>query len=87
MRLFVTLAFPLVLQIFAFIGVFLAAQGGGSFMGLFALAVAPVAVLALLVHGFIAARGRGSALTASLVSLAIAVLPPLGLMILKALES
>jgi hypothetical protein len=86
MRLLITLVFPLVLQILAYVVVFAAARGGGSFMGLLAMPVAAVALIVLLAHGISAARRQGPLLSPALVSLAIAVLPPIGLLIFRALE-
>lgn len=87
MRVLVLLVFPLLVQVYAYIVVFLAARGGGSFMGLLAMPVAAVSVVALLVHGVTAVRRDGALWVASLVGLAIALLPPVGLLIVRALES
>lgn len=87
MRVLVLLVFPLLVQVYAYIVVFLAARGGGSFMGLLAIPVAAVSVVALLVHGVTAVRRDGGLGVASLVGLAIALLPPVGLLIVRALES
>lgn len=87
MRLLATLVLPLALQLVAYVVVFQAARGGGSFMGLLAMPVAAVAFVALLVQGIVAARGRGPLLPSVLAGLAIALLPPAGLLIFRALES
>ncbi|RZU02552.1 hypothetical protein [Rivibacter subsaxonicus] len=87
MRVLATFIFPLLLQVYAYIVVFMAAQGGGSFMGLLAIPVAAASVLALLVHGLKVARTSGPLLRPSLVSLAIALVPPVFLLIFRALES
>jgi hypothetical protein len=85
-RLLITLVLPLALQIVAYVVVFAAARGGGSFMGLLAMPVAAVALIVLLAHGISAAKRQGPLLPPALVSLAIAVLPPMGLLIFRALE-
>jgi hypothetical protein len=46
-----------------------------------------VAFIALLAHGIVAARGRGPLLASVLAGLAIALLPPAGLLLFRALES
>jgi hypothetical protein len=87
MRLLLGLFLPLVLQALLFIGVFVAAQGAGSFMGLFALPVAPTAVLALGFAGWLGARSQRPIGKVMLTSLVIAVVPPMLLLLLRALES
>jgi hypothetical protein len=87
MRLFTILLLPLLLQVFAYALVFLAAQGGGSFMGLLAIPVAAGSLIALLTYGLLAARGTGHVVKAAAVSLAIVLVPPLLLMVVRALES
>ncbi|MFP8834788.1 hypothetical protein ACLIJR_11000 [Hydrogenophaga sp. XSHU_21] len=87
MHFFAVLLLPLVVQVLAYMGVFIAAQGGGSFMGLLAMPVAAVSVLALLVHGVLAVRQRSSLAGAMGLSLVIAILPPLLLLVFRALES
>jgi hypothetical protein len=87
MRLFAILLFPLLLQVFAYALVFRAAQGGGSFMGLLAIPVAAGSLIALLIYGLLAARSTGSVVKATAASLAIVLVPPLLLMIVRALES
>ncbi len=81
------LLLPLLVQALAYVGVFMAAQGGGSFMGLLAMPVAAVSVLAVLGNGVVAMRSRGTWLGPALTGLAIAVLPPIALLIFRALES
>ena len=87
MHFFAVLLLPLLLQGLAYVAVFVAAQGGGSFMGLLAMPVAAVSVLALLVHGIFAVRLRSSLPGAMGLSLVIALLPPLLLLVFRALES
>jgi hypothetical protein len=87
MRVLVVLVLPLLIQVLAYVGVFMAAQGGGSFMGLLAMPVAAASAVALLIHGGVAARSQSPAAGAAVVSLLIAVVPPLGLMVFRALES
>jgi len=87
MRLLVILLLPLLLQVSAYLVVFQAAQGGGSFMGLLAIPVAAASGIALLAHGISSARGMAPMRKASLVSLAIALVPPILLLIIRALES
>jgi len=87
MRAFAILTVPLLLQVFAYLAVFMVAQGGGSFMGLLAMPVAAVSVVVLLVHGVAAVRRPGSVIRPMLVSLAIALLPPMLLLVFRALES
>lgn len=87
MRALVIVALPLLVQVWAYIVVFLSARGGGSFMGLLAMPVAAASVLALLVHGLTAARRGGGVLRPLLVGMAIALVPPVGLLLVRALES
>ncbi len=87
MRALVIVVLPLLVQVYAYIVVFLSARGGGSFMGLLAMPVAGASVLALLVHGITAVRRGGAVLRAVLVGLTIALVPPLALLIFRALES
>ncbi len=87
MHFFAVLLLPLVVQALAYVGVFIAAQGGGSFMGLLAMPVAAVSVLALLVHGVLAVRQRSPLPGAMGLSLVIAILPPMLLLVFRALES
>jgi hypothetical protein len=49
--------------------------------------VAALAFVALLAQGIVAARGRGPLLPSVLAGLAIALLPPAGLLLFRALES
>ncbi len=81
------LLLPLLVQALAYVGVFMAAQGGGSFMGLLAMPVAAVSVLAVLGNGIVAMRSRQAWVGPALTGLAIAVLPPIGLLIFRAIES
>ncbi len=87
MRALVIVVLPLLVQVYAYIVVYLAASSGGSFMGLFAMPVAAASLVALLAHGISTVRRRTETLRPVLISLAIALLPPLGLLILRALES
>lgn len=83
----VVLLLPLLVQAFAYAVVFLAAQGGGSFMGLLAMPVAALSLVVLLAHGIAALRTPDAWLAAAGRGLAIAVLPPLGLLLMRLLES
>jgi len=56
MRFLWVVALPLLVQIAAYVIVFIAATGGGSFMGLLAMPVSVLALLALLTHGYVACR-------------------------------
>ena len=87
MRTLVIVVLPLLVQVYAYIVVFLSARGGGSFMGLLAMPVAAVAVVALLVYAITAVRRGGAVLRPTLIGLAIALLPPIGLLVVRALES
>jgi hypothetical protein len=87
MRALVILVLPLLLQVLAYIVVFFASRGGGSFMGLLAMPVAAVSVVALVVHATASVRRGDTVLRPTVVSLAIALLPPVGLLIFRALES
>lgn len=87
MRALVIVVLPLLVQVYAYIVVYMAATSGGSFMGLFAMPVAAASLVALLAHGISSVRRRIETLQPALISLAIALLPPLGLLILRALES
>jgi hypothetical protein len=87
MRALVIVVFPLLVQVYAYIVVYMAASSGGSFMGLFAMPVAAASLVALLAHGISTVRRRTETLGPALISLAIALLPPVGLLILRALES
>lgn len=78
---------PLLIQVFAYAVVFSAARGGGSFMGLLAMPVAAASVVALIVHGIVAVRRGRGVLRPMLVSLAVALLPPIVLLVFRALES
>lgn len=87
MRALLIVVLPLLVQVYAYIVVYIAASSGGSFMGLFAMPVAAASFVALLAHGISTVRRRTETLQPALISLAIALLPPLGLLILRALES
>ncbi len=88
MRALIIVVLPLAVQVYAYIVVFLAARGGGSFMGLLAMPVAAASVIALLAHGISSVRRSGTGtLRPTLIGLAIAMLPPIGLLIFRALES
>ncbi|WP_341887248.1 hypothetical protein [Variovorax sp. YR752] len=87
MRLLLIFFVPLVAQVFAYIVVFLAAQGGGSFMGLLALPASVASVIALFAHGISSARARVPVASAMLISLGIALVPPVVLLVFRALES
>ena len=87
MRLLLGLALPLLLQILAYVGVFIAAQGGGSFMGLLAMPVAAGSVLALLIVGISNVRSTRSLASVMLTSMLIVVVPPALLLLFRALES
>jgi hypothetical protein len=87
MRVLLIVVLPLLVQVYAYIVVFLSAQGGGSFMGLLAMPVAAASFVALLVHGITSVRRGGAVLSPALLGLAIALLPPIGLLIFRALES
>jgi hypothetical protein len=86
-KLLVILLIPLLLQVSAYLVVFQAAQGGGSFMGLLAIPAAAASGIALLGHGISSVRGMAPMRTATVVSLAIALVPPILLLIFRALES
>lgn len=87
MRVLFGLFLPLLLQVFAYIAVFLASQGGGSFMGLLAMPVAAVSVLALVVAGVQGARSARPLPAVMLTTLSIALGPPMLLLVFRALES
>lgn len=71
MRTFAILTGPLLLQVFAYL----------------AMPVAAFSVVVLLVHGVAAVRRPGSFIRPVLVSLAIALVPPMLLLVFRALES
>jgi hypothetical protein len=87
MRTLLILVLPLLLQVLAYVVVFFASRGGGSFMGLLAMPVAAASVVVLLVHATGSVRRGGAVLRPTVVGLAIALLPPIGLLIVRALES
>ena len=86
MRLLLGLVLPLLLQAFLYVVVFIASRGGGSFMGLLAMPVAGLTVLVLLTAGWQGARSQRPLGAVMLTNLAIAVLPPLLLLVVRALE-
>ena len=87
MRFLLALFFPLLIQAFAFVAVFVASRGGGSFMGLLALPVAPLSLLALLAFGISGVRGGRPLAGVMVTTWTIAVVPPVALLIIHALES
>lgn len=87
MRYLIGLVIPLLLQLLAYAIVIFASQGGGSFVGLLALSAMVLAVPALLLYGVLAARGTEPIGQVLLIALAIALLPPILLMVLKAVET
>lgn len=87
MRALIIVVLPLLVQVYAYIVVFLAARGGGSFMGLLAMPVAAASGVALLAHSISSVRRRGDTLRPTVIGLAIALLPPAGLLIFRALET
>ena len=86
MRLTFGLVVPFVVQVFAYIAVFAAARGGGSFMGLLAMPVAAVAIPMLVIVGYTGARGTRPLGGLALTVFAIALVPPILLLIFRALE-
>ena len=86
MRLLLGLVLPLLLQIVAYVGVFAAAQGGGSFMGLLAIPVAAGSLLALLLAGLWNVRSTRPIAGVIRASLLIALAPPILLLVFRALE-
>ena len=86
MRLLLSLALPLLVQVFGFLAVFVASQGGGSFTGLLAMPVAGFAFLALLTAGIVGARGARPIGGVLARNLALAILPPLLLLVVRAVE-
>ena len=86
MRLFLGLMLPLLLQIAAYVGVFAAAQGGGSFMGLLAIPVAAGSLLALVLVGLWNVRSTRPLASVIRASLLIALAPPILLLVFRALE-
>lgn len=87
MRLLFGLLLPLVVQIIAYVIVFAAAQGGGSFMGLLAMPVAAIAFVVLLIMGIANVRGARPVASIASSALLIAIVPPVLLLIVRALES
>jgi len=86
MRLFLVLFLPLIVQVLLFTAVFVAAQGGGSFMGLLAMPVAAMAVLVLVVCGFSAFRGSRPTGDVLRTHMVIATVPPVLLLVFRAIE-
>lgn len=86
MRALFGLVIPLVIQIFAYLIVFAASRGGGSFMGLLAMPVAAISLIALLAVGMDNLQSRRPLSGVISTSLAIAVIPPILLLIVRALE-
>lgn len=86
MRYLIALVIPFAVQILAFVGVFAAARGGGSFMGLVAMPVAACMVPVLLITGVNGARGTKPLGNVALTTLALAVVPPILLLVFRALE-
>ena len=87
MRLLLGLILPLVLQVFAYMIVFIASRGGGSFVGLLAIPVAAISLFVLLLVGIQGARGTRPLAGLALTAFGIAVVPPVFLLIVRALES
>lgn len=87
MRYLFAVVIPLLIQLLAYVGVFAASRGGGSFMGLLAMPVAAAAIPVLLVVGIVGVRGTQPLGSLTLKTLAIAVLPPILLLTVRALES
>jgi len=87
MRVFFGIVVPLVIQIFAFIAVFIASRGGGSFMGLLALPVAPLSLLALLGLGINGIRAGKPLANVAASTFSVALVPPIVLLVIRALES
>jgi hypothetical protein len=86
MRVLLGLVLPLLLQVVAYIVVFAAARGGGSFMGLLAMPVAAGSLAALLIVGIKNVRSSRPLTSVMLVSLLIVVVPPILLLLFRALE-
>ena len=87
MRLLVGLVLPLLLLVVAYAGVFMAAQGGGSFMGLLAMPVAAGSLFVLLLVGIRNVRSARPLASVAFLSLIIVVIPPVLLLLFRALES
>jgi hypothetical protein len=87
MRALFGLILPLIVQVFAYVVVFAASQGGGSFMGLVALPVAPISLITLLGVGVAGVRQGWPLGRLMATSLSIAIVPPVLLLIFRALES
>jgi hypothetical protein len=87
LRYLIGLYIPFLMQVVAYIAVFSASRGGGSFMGLLAIPVAAASVLTLLIVGFTGARGTRPLGGLAFTTLSIAFVPPIFLLIFRALES
>lgn len=87
MRFILVLLLPLLLQLFAYSVVLLASQGGGSFMGLLAMPVAGLSIPLLIILGYGGARSPRALGGLMLRQFALALLPPLALLVFRALES
>jgi hypothetical protein len=87
LRYIIALVIPMVLQILAYVVVYFAVIGNGSFIGLLALPAALVAVPLCFAMGYGGARGKRPLTGIVLQTLAVALLPPIGLLILRAIES
>lgn len=86
-RFLIVLVLPLLVLAGAYIVVFYAASGGGSFMGLLAMPVAGMTLLVVLGVGINAARSDGGLLRPVLTSIAIVLVPAAGLLVVRMLES
>jgi hypothetical protein len=86
-RYLIALVAPLVVQVLAYVVVFVASRGGGSFMGLLAIPVAALAIPALVAVGVSGARGTRPLGGVALKSFGIALGPPILLLVFRALES
>lgn len=86
MRTVFGLVIPLVIQLIAYVAVFAASRGGGSFMGLLAIPVAAGSLIALVVIGAANLKSSRSLSSVMSISLAIAILPPVLLLVFRALE-
>lgn len=87
MRMLLAVVLPLVVQVLGFVLAWFMSIGGGSFMGLLVIPAAAVALPLLLTIGISGARGNQPLAGLMLTTLLIAVVPPMLLLILRALES
>ena len=85
MRRFFILVVPLVLQLIAYVVVFVAVSGHGSFVGLLAMPAAAVTIPLLVIFGFAGARGKRSVSDLTFLQLLFALVPPILLLIMNAL--